>query len=166
MTEAVLQSLTGKERANNCLHNRELSVQGKTLRCSSHVIEQDNREIGLLCISFDDSRFRALSTELLRLCHPDSFAPFEQLAAGTHLSAAGQAPDMASAHSSIEAIKQILAQYGLAADRLTADERMQIIQALKAGGTFQIKGAVRDAARMLHCSQASIYRYISQSAKT
>ena len=48
------------------------------------------------------------------------------------------------------------------ADRLTSDERLQIISALEAGGIFLLKGSVKDVAAGLACSQASVYRYLSQ----
>ena len=37
-----------------------------------------------------------------------------------------------------------------------------IIAALEAGGLFLLKGAVKSAAASLHCSPASVYRYITQ----
>ena len=37
-----------------------------------------------------------------------------------------------------------------------------IIAALDEGGIFLLKGAVKDAAAALYCSQASIYRYLAQ----
>ena len=33
------------------------------------------------------------------------------------------------------------------------------------GGIFLLKGAVKDVADALHCSQASVYRYLSQIKK-
>ena len=55
--------------------------------------------------------------------------------------------------------------FGVTADRLTPDERMQIIASLENGGIFLLKGAVKDVADALHCSQASVYRYLSQIKK-
>ncbi|MFR4415475.1 MAG: helix-turn-helix domain-containing protein [Butyricicoccus sp.] len=42
---------------------------------------------------------------------------------------------------------------------------MQIIASLENGGIFLLKGAVKDVADALHCSQASVYRYLSQIKK-
>ena len=42
---------------------------------------------------------------------------------------------------------------------------MQIIASLESGGIFLLKGAVKDVADALHCSQASVYRYLSQIKK-
>ena len=50
----------------------------------------------------------------------------------------------------------------MTAERLTSDERLKIIAALESNGIFLLKGAVKDVAAGLHCSQASVYRYLSQ----
>ena len=48
-------------------------------------------------------------------------------------------------------------------DRLNQNERVQVISWLRERGLFQFKGAVQYAAQQLHCSQASIYRYLNQT---
>ena len=62
----------------------------------------------------------------------------------------------------IDAISRELEHLGVTADRLTSEERLKIIAALEANGIFLLKGAVKDVAAGLHCSQASVYRYLSQ----
>ena len=62
----------------------------------------------------------------------------------------------------VDAINRELERLGVTADRLTSEERLKIIGALEANGIFLLKGAVRDVAAALHCSQASVYRYLSQ----
>ena len=47
-------------------------------------------------------------------------------------------------------------------EQLTPEKRLQVITALEAGGLFLLKGAVKSAAASLHCSPASVYRYITQ----
>ena len=41
----------------------------------------------------------------------------------------------------------------------------EFIASLETGGIFLLKGAVKDVADALHCSQASVYRYLSQIKK-
>ena len=55
-----------------------------------------------------------------------------------------------------------LDRLGLSPLRLTPEERMEIIAGLEADGIFLLKGAVKPVADALQCSQASIYRYLSQ----
>ena len=42
---------------------------------------------------------------------------------------------------------------------------MEIIEELDASGAFLVKGAVKEIARILGCSQATIYRYLSNVKK-
>ena len=65
-----------------------------------------------------------------------------------------------------DAINRELEHLGVTAERLTSDERLKIIAALESNGIFLLKGAVKDVAAGLHCSQASVYRYLSQLKST
>ena len=64
-----------------------------------------------------------------------------------------------------DAVDRELQQMGLTANRLTPEERLGIIADLEPQGVFLLKGAVKDVADALHCSQASVYRYLSQIKK-
>ena len=137
-------------------------------------IKHNSKLVGMLCINFDDSRYLAASENVLRLCHPDIFiddhiAP-QQAEPGDPFPRAVPATTE-SFHNSIDAVAgdavgRELIRLGVTADRLTPDERMQIIASLENGGIFLLKGAVKDVADALHCSQASVYRYLSQIKRT
>ena len=51
---------------------------------------------------------------------------------------------------------------GVAADRISPEERLAVVTALEGRGVFKLKGAVEDVADALHCSRATVYRYLSQ----
>ena len=78
-----------------------------------------------------------------------------------HSSGAMAVPNSTEAVAA-DAISRELEQLGVTAERLNSDERLKIIAALEANGIFLLKGAVKDVAAGLHCSQASVYRYLSQ----
>lgn len=170
LTNVALQILMDKsyEKNDYRLHYCGVSASGKTLRSSTLFIKQNGKLIGMLCINFDDSRYQAVGEELLKLCHPDSFVE-TTVAHSVRTPFAEQvpAPSTESFHNSIDAVAgdavaRALAALGVTADRLTPDERIQIITQLETGGIFLLKGAVKDVAEALHCSQASVYRYLSQ----
>ncbi len=176
LTNVALQILMDKsyETQDYRLHYRGVSAAGKTLRSSTWFIKQNSKLIGMLCINFDDSRYHAVSENILHLCHPDHFVADLIQSGEPH--AAGSAahavlsPTTESFHNSIDAVAgdavgRELVRLGVTADRLTPDERMQIIASLETGGIFLLKGAVKDVADALHCSQASVYRYLSQIRK-
>ena len=155
-----------------CLE-RVQAITGKTLRSSTMFIKQNGRLIGLLCISFDDSRYQDAIETIMRLCHPDRFVEDNCSPARPDMSAEAVRTAPATTeryHNSIDAVAgdavaRELARLGVTADRLTPDERVQIIASLEASGIFLLKGAVKDVASALRCSQASVYRYLSQIKK-
>ena len=123
----------------------------------------------MLCINFDDSRYHAVSEEILRLCHPDKFVDTNYQVDTSRIDelSAIPAPPPERFHSSSgsvaeEAVYRALDRLGLSPLRLTPEERMEIIAGLEADGIFLLKGAVKPVADALQCSQASIYRYLSQ----
>lgn len=167
LTNMALSILKDKsyESADYRLNYYGVSVNGKDLRSSTLFIKDDGRLIGLLCINFDDSRYRAVSNQIMGLCHPDIFvedvlAPFAAGEGGVRL-----APEKFGSSAEVvaaDAISRELEHLGVTAERLTSEERLQIITTLEASGIFLLKGAVKDVAAGLHCSQASVYRYLSQ----
>lgn len=51
-------------------------------------------------------------------------------------------------------------------DRLTMDEKLEIIEILESKGVFNLKGAISYIADKLMVSEASVYRYRSKLQKT
>ena len=132
-------------------------------------IKQNGRLIGMLCINFDDSRYRAISNQIMGLCHPDIFVEDVVIPTipepGADPAPVRPAPEKfrnSTEAVATDAINRELEHLGVTAERLTSDERLKIIAALESNGIFLLKGAVKDVAAGLHCSQASVYRYLSQ----
>ena len=169
LTNVALSVLMDKsyETQDFRLHYHGVSINGKKLRSSTMFIKQNGRRIGMLCINFDDSRYRHISDQILSLCHPDPFVSelMPEPAPADTKPSNRPAPEKfrnSSEAVAVDAISRELEHLGVAADRLTSDERLKIITALEASGIFLFKGAVKDVAAQLHCSQASGYRYLSQ----
>ncbi|MBE6963869.1 MAG: hypothetical protein E7443_04620 [Ruminococcaceae bacterium] len=166
LTNVALSILRDKsyETSDYRLHYYGVSINGKDLRSSTMFIKQNGRLIGMLCINFDDSRYRDLSSRLMSLCHPDMFVEDVLLADGKP-AAKSAAPEKfrnSTDAVAVDAISRELEQLGVGAERLTGEERLKIVAALEKGGIFLLKGAVRDVAAGLGCSQASVYRYLAQ----
>ena len=170
LTNMALSSLRDKsyERMDYHLHYYSINVNGKDLRSSTFFIKDSGELIGLLCINFDDSRYRDISDRILGLCHPDLFVTDVLPQPGTHKAEVREnrpAPEKfrnSADAVTVDAINRELDRMGVVPERLTSEERLQVITALEASGTFLLKGAVKSAAASLHCSQASVYRYLSQ----
>lgn len=156
------------EGRDSILHYRDRAENGHTLRASALFIRENGELAAMLCILFDDQRFRNLSEDILRLCHPDHYVEtrFQMATERIPASPANQegSPALTSSHATAAglAASTELGRMGIPADRLTSQERSAIIASLKAQGLFQVKGAVKDVATVLACSPASIYRYLGQ----
>ena len=168
-----MPQLSGKPRTLGCLHEFL-----RCLCCAAHVTSLSGfcglfQLIGMLCINFDDSRYRAVSNQIMGLCHPDIFVedvvnPVPQDSASVTLSTRPVPEKFRNSTEAVatDAINRELEHLGVTAERLTSDERLKIIAALESNGIFLLKGAVKDVAAGLHCSQASVYRYLSQLKST
>lgn len=76
LTNVALRLIQSKayETSDWKLNYRGISANGRLLRCSTYFIKDGNGALqGLLCMNFDDSRYRELSSKIYSLCHPDDF---------------------------------------------------------------------------------------------
>ena len=147
------------------LHYSGVSAAGNALRSSTMFIKEDGKLIGMLCINFDDSRFQSFAQQVLTLCHPNQFVQaLEQPPEGEHASRPETFRNSTEAVAQ-DAVAHELERLGVPAERLTSEDRLQIIDALEKSGIFLLKGAVKDVAAGLGCSQASVYRYLSHIRK-
>ena len=160
LTNVALQILKDGSylRSDYLLHYPGLSQEGKPLQSSTFFLKEEGKLVGMLCINFDDSRYRAVSQAVLQLCQ----------AAGLEEPEEARAPERF--HNSIqevagEAVAQALAGLGREAGQLTPEQRQQLVTALEPQGIFLLKGAVKEVAQALGCSQATVYRYLSQARR-
>ena len=140
---------------------------GKTLRSSTLLIRSQGKPVGMLCVNFDDSKFKAVSESILRLCHPDAFVDSNFQFDETRIleKAADQDAERfipPSANGVADAIARRLAETGESAEGLPASRRKLLIRRLEDDGVFRIKGAVQEASLALGVSQATVYRVLSQ----
>ena len=170
LTNVALSILRDRsyETSDYCLQYHGISANGKNLRSNTMFIKQDGRLIGMLCINFDDSRYRDISDRILGLCHPDLFVTDVLPQPGTHKAEVREnrpAPEKfrnSADAVALDAINRELERMGVTPGHLTHSERLQVITSLESAGIFLLKGAIKSAAAALGCSTASIYRYLSQ----
>ena len=170
LTNMSLSILRDKsyEHTDYHLHYYSINVNGKDLRSSTFFIKDSGELIGLLCINFGDSRYRAISDHILKLCHPDLFVTdvlAQPLPESEDDMSARSSPEKfrnSADAVALDAINRELERMGVTPGHLTHSERLQVITSLESAGIFLLKGAIKSAAAALGCSTASIYRYLSQ----
>lgn len=175
LTDAALRMLSSKayEKNDFLCNYRGLTENGHVLRSSTMFIrDEERRPIGLLCINFDDHRYQDLQEKLFSIVHPDTFRE-KSLAESQSISEKTAAPSKAaqpiteSFSMDIPALMQKMFEDATASletpiDRLNQFERRDIVEQLNEQGLFQLKGAVSFVARKFSCSNATIYRYLSE----
>lgn len=172
LTGTLLQFVTQRvyEKHNWQLNYTEAVPSGHIFRSSTLFIKNtENILTGLLCISFDDKRFRELSDRIISICHPPAYVQRNittnsQIPEVDNLAEHAKQTTLFNSVSAATdaAMISVLNTSELPADRLTQDEKIEIIRVLDQNGTFSLKGAIAVVANRLSCSNASIYRYLTK----
>ncbi|MDD2447335.1 MAG: PAS domain-containing protein, partial [Tissierellia bacterium] len=141
----------------------------KLLRSSILYIKDNNELIGLLCMNFNDSKYMAISKEIMELCHP------HELIGKNNFEAVDEIMPALDDNTNFEnhnihnlariTIETILQKIQIPPERLTKDEKLEIVRELNHKGLFRLKESVQIVAELLHCSEATIYRYLSSLKK-
>lgn len=155
------------ETQDYVLDFESISANGKKMRSNSMFIKGRSGELaGLLCINFDASRYEELSARIMDLC---GSAIRPAAPSGTHLIAESGDPSEGSrpyptsiAGATASIVSEVVSNYPVPVDRLTQDEKMEIMDLLNRKGVFLLKGSVSHVAKELHSSEASIYRYLGK----
>lgn len=139
---------------------------GKPLRTSVFFIkDEDNNLEGIMCINFDDSRYEELGKKIMFLCHPDYYTEHRITRQSDSSDINGDYKDVGESMTIEETIESIvdneLNEVLIPVERLTQDEKIQIVKHLDNKGVFMMKGSVGIFSKKLDVSQASVYRYIN-----
>ena len=153
-TNLVLKVMNGNFTDNNYVTNyRGVSAVGKVVRSSTYFIKDDkNVVVGMLCINIDIDKLVQLKNHLdgiLKL--PEEI--FEKTTERFSVSAEGLASD---------SIETILEESGISPERMSQEEKMEVVYKLDKNGVFLVKGSICKVASVLNVSNATIYRYLSK----
>lgn len=158
-TNLVLKLLKdGNDAGNDFLANyRGLSDSGKALKSSTFFIRDEKRRIvGLLCVNMDTEKlvqFRSYLDALIQPCQDSGNGPAIERFSRTVESL------------SDDSIEGVIETIGIAPERMSADEKMEIVKKLNDEGVFLLKGAIGKVASRLKVSEATIYRYLNTVKK-
>lgn len=155
------------------LNYNAVAKSGRLLRSSTFFIKEKNKPVGLLCINFDDHKFKDLEDTLRKLIHPDEVV-FKRDNPNEDENEVYEV----FIDSISDAVKQILDEYfsklNIRLDTLTLDHKKQLImnisqkdrigliKSLNQKGVFYMKGAINEVAKQLYVSIPTIYRYLNK----
>lgn len=135
---------------------------GKVLRSSTFFIREKGKLVGELCVNVDTTPFRKLMEEISRMGGLDLLPEQNDESVICSAPVENFSNDGMKDMMERAVIKVIGSGEAVVRERLTQEDRLQIINELNHNGLFQIKGAVSEAAEYLYCSEASVYRYLSK----
>jgi len=131
---------------------------GKPLRSSTFFIKDDDGAIaGMLCVNMD------LTAALQARRFLDDFI----MHGGDGEESGAKSKDAETMNQSVEdlmlsLIEQTVGHLNIPPERMSPDEKINIVQKLNDRGFFLLKGAVAEVARYLKTSESTIYRYLTK----
>ncbi|HXL04378.1 MAG TPA: helix-turn-helix domain-containing protein [Bacillota bacterium] len=145
------------------INYRSLTFNQEKLRSATLFIKDQNNELkGMITINTKVTDLLEVRRTIDRLINGDqpinSTAPSEKSKPQQHYEI--------HSFSVVELIQSVIdesvAYYGVPPQRLTADEKLDIVRKLDDRGIFLVKGSIAEVAKRLFCSEATIYRYLQQ----
>lgn len=138
---------------NYLCNYKGISESGKTLKSSTYFIRNDKQLlVGILCINIDFEKYVPLKNHLdsiVNFCHENNEKAVERFSNSVE----------EVAFSSIETI---INNTNISPERMSQEEKIEIIKELNDSGVFLLKGAVSEVAAQLKVSEATIYRYLNK----
>lgn len=140
-----------------------LTKDNTHLRSSSYFIKHNNELIGMLCINIDLSPYKKISDSILQMaCANYNETPLKFMEP-LNLSHENFTDTPTDTISTI--FKEHIYSQFIPLNRLSQSEKIEVVEKLHKNGVFHIKGAVANVAERLHCSEATIYRYLNTISK-
>ncbi|WHY77169.1 PAS domain-containing protein [Neobacillus sp. WH10] len=159
----ILKEESYKDRDYICNY-KSTSKTSKMLRSSSYFIKDEtNKIIGMICVNMDISdviNARTILDQFIMIDNPkiDPVEPSKP-AFDPHL--------FENFEENIEElllslIKGVLAEYDIPPERMSPQEKIEVVKKLNEKGAFLLKGGVSEVAKYLDVSEATIYRYLNK----
>jgi predicted transcriptional regulator YheO len=163
-TDLVLKVMKeGLEGGKSFIANYNARIKNKDIcRSSSYFIKDErNKIVGVLCINVDISNF----VETRRLL--DNLISCKVQPCLSVKSTADVVEVFEDLQSSIEdvltaIIDNVLNKYAVTPDRLSLDEKIEVVKRLNENGLFLLKGGLNELARRMQISEPTIYRYLNK----
>lgn len=177
ITDLVLRALRNKEHQNTDFISNYVVVTKNNRICqaSSFFIRDDNNKvIGALCVNFDVTELlitKDFLDSFIKIKPPQSFKN-PLISHPQSLLQGQEATDIGAESEILEhllensgdvvklLIEKVINGIPIPVERLSPDEKVEIVRELNEQGLFLFKGGVSELAKNLKVSEATIYRYL------
>jgi predicted transcriptional regulator YheO len=152
-TEDYITNYTGK------------SKEGKLLKSSTFFIKNfDDELVGMLCINVDVSMFIDIDKKIRQIINYDLD---ENVIENISIKKNGKETIVENFGENLEditvsSIESVIDEMNIPPERMSPDEKMDIVKKLNDKGVFLIKGEVSRVAEYLKVSDATVYRYLNK----
>ncbi|MPN55262.1 hypothetical protein SDC9_202943 [bioreactor metagenome] len=143
---------------NDYIVNSGRTKDGKFLASSTLFIKDENQElIGMLCIN----------NNLTDMISYDNYLVETLSSFGVNLHANNEIPTFENIENSVEdlmmnIINRAIIKSNVSPERMSPEEKMEIVKQLESQGELLLKGSVQEVAKHLKTSEATIYRYLNK----
>lgn len=160
LTDLVLNIIQNKSYKNkNFVSNYKAIGNFKTFRSASYFIKNNNDEIvGVLCINIDTEPYIKVKQlmDSLSFISTDSVSNKNKIV-DTQEQFYDNVDDLL-----YMMVQKNISESKISPDRMSSDEKIDIVKKLYNEGAFSLKGAVSEIAKALQVSEPTIYRYLNK----
>lgn len=150
----------GKEGPPYYLNYLGMSNNATLKSNSFFILDKNGKPRGMLSINIDVSKYQQAAELLQKLAFLPVAKPTEN--GNNNIEALHSSPrDMIN-----EIINEVTNSGNIPIERLTVDEKLEIVKRLNNEKIFLIKGTVSEVAEALEISVATVYRYLSKITKS
>ncbi|WP_164091334.1 helix-turn-helix transcriptional regulator [Poseidonibacter lekithochrous] len=158
-TDLILEFIAAEAEGNKQFisNYNSKSIEGKLLYSSTYFIRDDeNKIVGALGLNSDYHEVKkslSFLTSLLPNYVDDKVLSLNNIKENLNTD---------PQELTLNKIDAILNEFDIVPNRMTTDEKTEVITALNDCGVFNIRGSVQEVASKLQMSEPSIYRYIKK----
>lgn len=161
LTDLGFKLLENKSYSNqNALVNyRSRTDSGENLISSTYYIKDETGElIGMMCVNILNSPDHQINKIPVEFPLTALFGSVVRMDENEEVT-----ESLSTSLDNVvdDAVKKIIANYKISAERMSIEEKSAIVQELRESGIFKIKGAITKVATTLKTSESTIYRYLA-----
>lgn len=155
LTDFVLKVIQNKSyKSKDFASNYKASAKHRPFRSSSFFIKNDAKEIiGVLCVNIDIEPYEKVKELMDKLS-------FIGTGMEKHIAVEQLTENVEELLSNM--IQDTINAMGVAPQRMSPEEKLEVVKNLNNKGAFQLKGAVSDVAAAIEVSEPTVYRYLNK----
>ena len=135
------------------LSNYQGQFKSKQLLSSTYYIKNCEKLIGMLCINRDISAAKNLEASIQSFMEQYNFLSEPNETITEHF-------DRPVSDMMNDLIEKVISEIGASPERMTIDEKIEVVRKLNEQGVLTMKGSVGEIAKQLMISEPTVYRYL------